>query len=288
MFWDTPEIRSLVRSALQEDSVQSDLTTKLLIKSAWVVEATIVAKQKGIIAGLPLAAGFFNAVDRGILFKPAVREGALVLPRQTLALIKGRASSILSAERPALNALQHLSGIATYTHHQVQKLMGTPVKLYDTRKTLPGWRALQKYAVRCGGGFNHRMSLGDEIMIKENHLKVARLSKSDWIKNVQHVMGMRKAPTVQMEIQTERDLQDALRLAPPRVLLDNLPPKVLKRMIRRLRRAIPGIEIEITGGVKPETLRSLARLGPDRISMGRLTHSVTNFDCSLNITRVYS
>jgi nicotinate-nucleotide pyrophosphorylase (carboxylating) len=288
VFWDTPEIRSLIRSALLEDSTQSDLTTKLLINAAWRAEAAIVANQKGVVAGIPLAAGFFYALDHAILFKPVVHEGALVRASQTLALIKGKARSLLSAERPALNALQHLSGIATYTRNQVQKLKGTRVRLYDTRKTLPAWRMLQKYAVRCGGGFNHRMSLGDAIMIKENHLKVARLSKSDWIKSVQRMMGKRGAPYVQMEIQTDRDLEDALRLAPPRVLLDNLPPKVLKRMMRLLRHAIPGIEIEITGGVKPENLRSLAKLGPDRISMGRLTHSVTNFDCSLNITRVYT
>jgi nicotinate-nucleotide pyrophosphorylase (carboxylating) len=288
VFWDTPEIRSLIRSALQEDSAQSDITTKLLIDRAWKSEATIVANQKGVVSGLPLAGRLFKALDPSVRFVAAVREGALVRPGKTLARIRGRTRSILSAERPALNALQYLSGIATYTYHQVQKLKGTPVGLYDTRKTLPGWRILQKHAVRCGGGKNQRMSLSDAIMIKENHLQSVRLAKSDWIKRVQRLMGKRGSPFVQMEIQKPQDLKDALRLAPPRVLLDNMSPKTLKRVTRQLRQALPGIEIEFTGGVRPENLRTLAKLGPDRISMGRLTHSVTNFDCSLNITRVYT
>jgi nicotinate-nucleotide pyrophosphorylase (carboxylating) len=286
--WNTPEIQDLVRIALREDSAQSDITTKLLIDPRWRVEASIVSKGRGVVAGLPLAAKFFRALDPRTQFRPVVRDGAQVRPRQRLAVIKGRARSILSAERPALNALQHLSGIATFTHTQVLKLKGARSKLYDTRKTLPGWRMLQKYAVLCGGGHNHRMSLGDAAMIKENHLKIVRMAKSDWVKGVRQRKSRRGSALVQMEVQTKRDLRDALLLRPQRVLLDNLPRKTLLRMMRTLRRSIPGIEIEFTGGIRPENLRALARLGPDRISMGRLTHSVTAFDCSLDITHVYA
>ncbi len=287
MNWNAPDIRAVIRSALHEDSARADATTRLLIDPAWRLEAAIVAKQTGIVAGLPLAEKFLRALDSSIHFIPSVSDGTRVHPRQRLATIKGKARSVLSAERPALNALQHLSGIATFTYEQVQKLKGTRSRLFDTRKTLPGWRLLQKYAVRCGGATNHRMSLGDAMMIKENHLKIVRLAGSDWTPQIRKVMKRRPSFMIQMEVQTEQDLRDALRLKPRRVLLDNLPPKKLKRMMWLLRKAMPGIEIEFTGGIRPENLRSLAKLGPDRISMGRLTHSFPAFDCSLDILRVY-
>lgn len=286
MNWDAPEIQAIIRSALHEDSAHSDLTTRILIDPKWRIEAAIVAKQHGIICGLPLAERFLKAMDPTIRFKTLVPDGTRVKPGEPVATFAGRARSVLSAERPALNALQHLSGIATFTHKQVKKLKGTRAHLLDTRKTLPGWRFLQKYAVRCGGGTNHRMSLGDAILIKENHVEIARKAGSDWVAGVQQAMKKHRV-FLQMEIQTERDLRDALRLKPQRALLDNLKPRDLARMMRILRRSIPGIEIEFTGGIKPEDLRPLAKLHPDRISMGRLTHSTPAFDCSLDITHVY-
>jgi nicotinate-nucleotide pyrophosphorylase (carboxylating) len=285
--WNAPEIKAIVRSALHEDSARADLTTRIMIDPSWRIDAAIVAKQRGVLAGLPLAERFLKALDPSIRFRQIVKDGTFVRPGVTLATLSGKAHSILSAERPALNALQHLSGIATFTHHQIKKLKGTGAHLYDTRKTLPGWRFLQKYAVRCGGGTNHRMSLGDAVLIKENHIEIARMAGSNWVTRVQ--MAMRKHRVLlQMEVQTERDLRDALQLKPQRVLLDNLKPHDLKRMMRILKKAIPGIEIEFTGGIKPEDLRPLAKLHPDRISMGRLTHSTPAFDCSLDITHVYT
>jgi len=285
--WDAPDIQALVRSALHEDSARGDLTTRILIDPAWRIDAAIVAKQRGIIAGLPLAERFLKALDPSIRFRQQVDDGTRVRPGVILATLSGKARSVLSAERPALNALQHLSGIATFTHKQLRKLKGTGARLYDTRKTLPGWRFLQKYAVRCGGGTNHRMSLGDAVLVKENHLEIARMTGSDWVVRVQHAMKKHRR-LLQMEVQTERDLRDALRLKPQRVLLDNLELHDLKRMMRVLKRAVPGIEIEFTGGIKPADLRPLAKLRPDRISMGRLTHSTPAFDCSLDITHVYT
>jgi nicotinate-nucleotide pyrophosphorylase (carboxylating) len=283
--WDAPEIQALIRSALHEDSARADLTTQIMIDPAWRIEASIVAKQRGIVAGLPLAERFLKALDPAIHFHQEVPDGSRVKPGQVLATVRGKAQSVLSAERPALNALQHLSGIATFAHKQLRKLKGTGAHLYDTRKTLPGWRFLQKYAVRCGGGTNHRMSLGDALLIKENHLEIARMAGCDWVSRVQRAMKKRRS-FLQMEIQTERDLRDALKLKPQRALLDNLEPHDLKRMRRILKKAIPGIEIEFTGGIKPEDLRNLAKLRPDRISMGRLTHSTPAFDCSLDIAHV--
>lgn len=287
MKFNTPEIITLVRLALKEDAARSDLTTRLLINPHWTLEAAIIAKNAGVVAGLPLAGMFFKSLDPSIRFHPAIHDGDHVRAGDCLATVKGKAGSVLSAERPALNALQHLSGIATYTHTQVQKLKGTRAKLYDTRKTLPGWRVLQKYAVRCGGGLNQRMSLGDAIMIKENHLHVLRMAKGEWKRLLRRKKG-RGHPFLQIEVQSEHDLRDALEIKPQRVLLDNLTPRSLKRMMRLLRDEIPGIEIEFTGGVTPKNLRTLAKLGPDRISMGRLTHTVAAFDCSLDITSVHA
>jgi nicotinate-nucleotide pyrophosphorylase (carboxylating) len=286
--FNTPEIRTLIRLALKEDAAYSNLTTRLLIDPNWTIDAAIISKHAGVIAGLPLAGMFFKALDPSIQYHPIVRDGQHVLAGDHLAVLRGKARSILSAERPALNALQHLSGIATYTHTQVQKLKGTRAKLYDTRKTLPGWRLLQKYAVRCGGALNQRMSLGDVIMIKENHLHVVRMAKSDWKNVLAHKKHRGRLPFLQMEVQTDHDLRDALQIKPQRILLDNLKPRTLKRMMRILRRQIPGVEIEFTGGVNPENLRSLAKLGPERISMGRLTHTVAAFDCSLDIMHVHA
>ena len=279
-------MRALVRAGLAEDQAHADVTTQTLIDPSWTIQALVVAKQNGIVSGLPLAKLFFKAMDPRIQFKANVHDGAHVHPKQTLAFIKGKARSVLSGERPALNALQHLSGIATFAASQVMTLKGTSIRLLDTRKTLPGWRVLQKYAVRCGGATNHRMSLGDEVLIKENHLRIARLAGHDWISDVQRLRRKRPSMVVQLEIQTDQDLNDALVLKPQRVLLDNLTRSRTKRMIRILRHLIPGIEIELTGGITPAALPSLARLHPDRISMGRLTHSVQAFDCSLDIIHV--
>ena len=287
MNWNSPDIRSLVRSALREDDYHRDVTTRLLVNPSWRIKAQLIVKEPGVIAGLPLARILLKAVDPNISFNPLAKDGDAVRPGCVVAKMAGPARSLLTGERPALNALRHLSGIATYTATQLRAIRGTGVQLCDTRKTLPGWRALQKYAVRCGGGTNHRMSLGDAILIKENHLEIARKAENDWVLKLKRWRkGHRRL--LQLEIQSPRDLEDALRLRPDRVLLDNLPIPMLKRMIRLLRRKAPGIEIEITGNVSPKTLPALARLRPDRISMGRLTHSAPAFDISLDVTDVYS
>ncbi len=287
MDWNGPAIQKLIQLALHEDSARSDITTRILIDPAWRIEAMIVAKQTGVVAGLPLAKKFLQALDSSIQFKPTVLDGAYVRSGQRLATIKGRARSILSAERPALNALQHLSGIATFTQAMVTKVEGTRTHLYDTRKTLPGWRDLQKYAVKCGGGTNHRFSLSDAILIKDNHLKINRLAGSDWVPKAARVLHRKPSLSLQVEIQNDRDLKEVLRLKPQLILLDNVPIKKLRKMVRTVREKLPETKIEISGGVRPQDLRRLSRLGVDRISMGRLTHSVPTFDCSLDITHVY-
>ncbi len=284
--WGSPSIRMLVRMALEEDAARRDVTTRALIPAGLRIEAEVRAKQAGVVCGLPLAAAFFRALDPHCRFSASVHEGRIVKTGTRLAVLHGRGRAILSAERSALNALQHLSGIATYTYALVKRLKGSRTRLYDTRKTLPGWRILQKYAVRCGGGVNHRGSLAGAVLIKDNHLKVCRLAGTGWTDAVRRLKRQRPSFPIEIEVQTERDRREALSLHPDRILLDNMSLSRLRKTIRRIRRQLPGAHIEISGGVRPEQLRALSRLGADRVSMGRLTHSAPVFDCSLDVIRL--
>ena len=286
MQWRSPEIRALVALALSEDDARQDITSRLLIPTNVRLKAAFVAKQRGVVCGLPLAAAFFKALAPSARVRPLVREGAVVRPGQAFLRIEGPARVILAAERPALNAVQHLSGIATYTAAQVARLGRGKTQLLDTRKTLPGWRALEKYAVRCGGGKNHRQSLGDAVLVKENHVFIGRAAGIDWVARLRRFRAAKPAFPVQVEIQSWADLKQVVLIRPQRVLVDNQPPATLKKMMAALRRALPGVEIEISGGVRPDDLARLARLNPERISMGRLTHSAPAFDCSLDILHV--
>ncbi|MFA5975591.1 MAG: carboxylating nicotinate-nucleotide diphosphorylase [Elusimicrobiota bacterium] len=288
MNWKNREILKLIQLGLHEDDARNDVTTNTLIAPARKVRAEICAKQHGVVAGLPLAQLFFQSLDPSIRFSTSLSDGATIHPGSVMAVVQGNARTVLSAERPALNALQHLSGIATFTAQQVKRLgASSKTKLFDTRKTLPGWRLLEKYAVRCGGGMNHRMSLGDAVLVKDNHLKICRLSGDDGGSRLLELRQQRPDLHIQVEIQTTQDLQEALVLKPHKVLLDNLSIPKLKTMIRRLRAAIPNVEIELSGGIKPRQLPALAKLGVERISMGCLTHSAPSFNCSLDITHVY-
>jgi len=286
--WTSAVIQKLARMALREDAAYRDVTTQTLIPASLKLEAKIISKQSGVVCGLAFAEACFKTLDPRSTFFVKVHDGQWVRSHRPLAIVRGSARAILSAERSALNAVQHLSGIATYTRQQVRRLHSRKTVLYDTRKTLPGWRQLQKYAVRSGGGKNHRMTLRSSVLIKDNHLKVSRLAKTDWMSAIGRLKRRHPSLPVEMEIQTTRDLQDALRLKPDQVLLDNMSSKTLRRLIHELRPRLPGVAIEISGGVRPDQLSALGRLGVERISMGRLTHSAPVFDCSLEITHVYN
>lgn len=288
MNWNSASVKELVRLALLEDQARQDLTTSALIPSACRLTAEIRAKQAGIVAGLPLTGVFFKKINPQLRYIMKAKDGRRVALGQVLARIEGNARSILAAERPALNALQHLSGIATFTARQVVQVKGSKTRIYDTRKTLPGWRTLEKYAVRCGGGQNHRMSLGDAILVKENHLKICRETGRDWVEALHRIRRLKPDLPMQIEIQTWNDLREVLKVKPPRVLLDNLGKPVLRRMISLIRKELPHTEIEVSGGVRTEDLKPLAKLGVERISMGKLTHSAPAFDCSLDIIRVHA
>ena len=288
MNWNSASVKELIRLALFEDRARQDLTTAALIPPECRLTAEIKAKQVGVVAGLPLAGLFFKKINPHLHYGMKAKDGHRVMKGQVLARVEGNARSILAAERPALNALQHLSGIATFTAQQVAQVKGSRTKIYDTRKTLPGWRILEKYAVRCGGGENHRMSLGDAVLVKENHLKICRETGHDWVGALLQLRRARPNLSMQIEIQTWNDLREVLKVRPPRVLLDNLDKPVLRRMISLIRKELPNTEIEVSGGVRTEDLKALSRLGVERISMGKLTHSAPAFDCSLDIVRVHA
>lgn len=271
--------RALIRAALREDlGSRGDLTTRFFVPLGARMAGRVLAKEEGVVCGTKIAMEVFRACD------PRCRVRILIPDRQrarkgrTIMKVAG-GRAILAAERTALNFLQHLSGIATLTAAYVARVRGTRAKIYDTRKTLPGWRGLEKYAVRCGGGFNHRMGLHDAVLVKDNH----------WTRGSGLRRGVeaarRKYPRISVEIEAASldQLRRALDAGPDIVLLDNMTLPRLRRAISLARRSAPKVLIEISGGVSLRSVRSLARLGPDRISVGRITHSAPALNLSLEI-----
>jgi nicotinate-nucleotide pyrophosphorylase (carboxylating) len=243
MDWKNPAITTLLTLALREDQARHDVTTQLLISKKIRLSASLISKQKGVIAGLPLARRLFARLSRHVRVTYERKDGTRVKPGDRLLRLSGRARDILAGERPLLNAIQHLSGIATFTAAQVAALGRHSTRLYDTRKTLPGWRLLEKYAVQCGGGTNHRLSLGDAILVKENHIRICRLAGVAWKTRLADVHRPRPNHPIEVEVQSEQDLKDVLEIKPQRVLLDNFSIPKLRSYMKILRKAIPGVDI---------------------------------------------
>jgi len=272
------DYRPLLRAALREDlGRDGDLTTKLFVPSDARFKARVVSREAGVICGLDIAAAAFRACDRRALVRALVRDGARVRPGQAVMTVSG-GRGLLTAERTALNFLQRMSGVATLTRRCVDRARGTRAKILDTRKTIPGWRALDKYAVACGGGVNHRMGLYDAAMVKDNHYLGGRLAEG-----ARELRRRYPGRTLIVECDTPAQANRALALRPDVILLDNMAPARLRREIRRLRTLAPHVKLEISGGVSPDAVRALARLGPDRISIGRLTHSAPALDLGLDL-----
>jgi nicotinate-nucleotide pyrophosphorylase (carboxylating) len=270
-------LEPLLRTALAEDIGSGDITTLATVSESLQATATIVAKAPGVIAGLPIAARVFALVDPSVRFQASVGEGEEVVAGQQIASLEGPARPILTGERVALNYLQHLSGIATRTATFVRLIAGTRARIVDTRKTVPGMRALAKYAVRVGGGDNHRHGLYDAVLIKENHITAAG-GVGEAIRRARAL-----APhTSRVEIEIERldQLEEALGAGADIVLLDNMDPETLEQAVRRVNgRAL----VEASGGVTEATVAAIAATGVDLISVGALTHSVTALDLSLRL-----
>ena len=267
-------IKDRVKLALTEDLYPNgDITTDLLGKNEFIT-AKLISNQKAIIAGLLFAKHTFNQIDKKIKFILKKKDGSSVKKNSVIAIIKGKASSILVAERVALNFLSHISGIATKTN-QFVKLAGKKCKICCTRKTIPNYRVIQKYAVRIGGGTNHRFNLSDEFLIKDNHIAISNIKKivSEAVKN-------KKGKKITVEVDNLDQLRKIIGLKFNTVLFDNMSIKNLKAGIRLARKYY---ETEASGNINLKTVKSVAATGVDRISVGSITHSASAIDLKLEI-----
>jgi nicotinate-nucleotide pyrophosphorylase (carboxylating) len=269
-----------------ESAWRGDVTCAALIPPGYAGSAAFVARSTGVLAGLPAAALVCGALDRPVKWQALLVDGAGVEAGTKIALVSGDVSVILAAERTALNFLQRLSGVATMTRRYVDAVVGLPCQILDTRKTTPGWRLLEKYAVRCGGGHNHRIGLYDMVLIKDNHLAATgkRMRIADAVR-----LGRREpwgylghGVPVEIEVDTLEQFDEALAAGPDMILLDNMTNDQMREAVRRRNTAAPKILLEASGGVTLETVRGIAETGVDRISVGALTHSATALDIALD------
>jgi len=271
-------MKQLIRQALKEDIGSGDVTSRAVIPAGLCIRARILAKSSGVAAGVKMAALTFTTLDPSLRCRLHVRSGAQLRPGKTILTVEGRARSIMSAERTALNFLGHLSGIATLSYQFVQAVRGTRAKILDTRKTIPGLRRLAKYAVRAGGAYNHREGLFDAVLIKTNHLRASGLSIEEAVQRGRRGAGRKE---VVVEVRTLAELKAALRAEPDVIMLDNWRLPAIRQAVR-LRDGRKPL-LEVSGGVTLSNVRAIAKAGVDRISIGRLTHSAPSLDVSLRV-----
>jgi nicotinate-nucleotide pyrophosphorylase (carboxylating) len=295
MDWKSHRIDALLEQALIEDQAVSDATTSVTIDANLRASASIIAREELVVAGLGAVPRFLEIFARldprppahtrfDVVSHPEIFDGVRVRKGQVLAVIRHNARVLLSCERVILNLLQHLSGIATLTRQYVDAIQGagpgSGSRVLDTRKTVPGLRALEKYAVLCGGGTNHRLDLSSGILIKNNHISLGGGLRTA----LTNALEKRKPGNrVQVEVRTEKDLEEALAGGAEAILLDNMTPEQVKRAVERIRREERWIPIEASGGIVLENIRAYAEAGPDFISVGALTHSAKATDISMSI-----
>ena len=267
---------TLVRQALEEDAADSDITSIATIATTRRARCRVVARKRGVIAGIPLAREAFRSRDSGAAVRTTVKDGQLVDAGAEVMFITASPRGLLSAERVALNFLQRLSGIATLTHEFVDAIAGTKAKILDTRKTTPGWRRLEKYAVRAGGGTNHRMDLGSAILIKDNHLAAV---EGDIAVAVSRARAIAPGKPVEVECDNIDQVGAALAAGAEIIMLDNMSVGKLRQAVS----LIDGAAVsEASGGVTLQTVRAIAETGVDWISVGALTHSAKALDLALD------
>ena len=290
MDWKSKRIRTILEAALAEDKVANDVTTALTITPGLRASGTIVAKQACVVAGLGSIPVFLetfakmNSAPVGrfeVVSHPEIFDGVKVKKGQTLAVIRHNAAAILSCERVILNLLQRMCGIATLTNEFVRAVAGTKTKVLDTRKTIPGLRVLDKYAVCCGGGVNHRLDLQDGILIKNNHISLG----GGLAAALEHALEGRKVgQIVQVEVRSQTELEQAIAGGAESILLDNMSPRDVKKAVKQIRAALPKVPIEASGSMNLKTVRKYALAGVDFVSVGALTHSAAAVDLSMRIT----
>ena len=272
---------NIIDLALAEDTGHGDVTSEALIPPELHGKASILIKARGILAGSEVAKGVFLRVDPSLRVELLIKDGARVKPGDIIATVSGRVTSILKAERVALNFLQRLSGIASQTARYVAKTRGLAARIYDTRKTTPGLRLLEKYAVRTGGGHNHRFHLGDGILIKDNHLAALRapgMSLKDIVAKAKQ--NASKDLKVEVEVTTVEEALEAAEAGADIILLDNMSPDEMRRAVSLLP---SGVKTEASGGITLANVRQAAMAGVDIISIGALTHSPEALDISLEL-----
>lgn len=282
MLFITSDIKMLIDKALSEDLSLGDPTTDSLLTKNLTGHAEIVAKEDGILAGITVAIEVLNRVDSSLRTHVLIEDGSHIKTRDIICSIEGSIVSILRAERTALNFLQRMSGIATETLQYVLAIKGLKARIVDTRKTVPGLRTLDKYAVRMGGGYNHRFNLGDGILIKDNHLEAMRKTNVS-LKETIHIARQNTPHTLKIEVEVENldQVSEALDANVELIMLDNMN---LKQMAAATQMAKGRALVEASGGVNLKTVRSVAETGVDIISVGALTHSVKSLDLSLDLT----
>jgi nicotinate-nucleotide pyrophosphorylase (carboxylating) len=290
MDWKSKRIGAILEAALAEDKVANDITTALTIPPNLRASGTIIAKEACVVSGLGCIPIFLNIFARmssapvgrfEVISHPEIFDGVKVKKGQTLAVIRHNAAALLSCERVILNLMQRMCGIATLTNEFVKAVSGTKTKVLDTRKTIPGLRVLDKYAVSCGGGVNHRLDLQDGILIKNNHI-----SLGGGIPTVlERALANRKSSQwIQVEVRTQTELDQAIAAGAESILLDNMTPSQVKKAVKQIRTTLPKVPIEASGNMNLKTVRKYALAGVDFVSVGALTHSAAAADLSMRIT----
>jgi nicotinate-nucleotide pyrophosphorylase (carboxylating) len=280
--------KTIVNAALKEDHAKNDITSRLTLPAWDTSKATIVAKDSGILCGVNIACFAFSSLDKNIVFKIHKKDGQKFKPGSKIITIRGKTRAILSAERIALNFLSMLSGIATITGNLVKKVSPQKTVILSTRKTTPNLRELQKYAVRVGGGGNHRTSLSDWVLIKDNHLRASGCVKGQRVKGakiyrlIKKIRKSTKRP-IEVEVETLSEFLMVARAGPDIIMLDNFALNDLKKAVMVRDQQYPGLKLEASGGITEKTIFKIARSGVDFISVGAITHSYKAIDFSLEL-----
>jgi len=275
------EIDAAISIALEEDTAGGDATSEALIPPELAGKASVLVKEKGVLAGIDVAARVFQRVDPSLKIDVLIKDGTAIQPGDIAATVAGSAASLLKAERTALNFLQRMSGIASLTAQYVAEVKDSPAGIYDTRKTTPGLRVLEKYAVRMGGGHNHRLNLGDAVLIKDNHIAALRAAGM----NLKEIIAKarEKAPagiTIEIEVTNAAEAEEALQAGTDIIMLDNMGAKEMRQVVEM---AAGRANLEASGNVTLANVREVAMTGVDIISIGALTHSYKALDISLEM-----